>query len=368
MDLVAASPSVRVVSLCSGIGALDLGVRLAVPGARTILYVEREITAVGVLASRIRDGRLDDAPVWADLSSLDARQWRGAVDLVVAGFPCQPVSIAGRRRGQDDDRWLWPDVCRVIAETEAPVAYLENVTGLLTKGADEVLDELAAMGLDTEWGCYSAAQAGAPHLRDRWFALAYTRRGAPLWLEQIAVAERSRAAELGQVRGDVANAADVGPARDEGTGRETERGPQHDRREVAYADGARLEGRRLRRRERANQRLPRQGGSAVANAHLLGLERQRSMRDAHANQALGDHADGRGDWPSPLWRAPWPPLPGDTDAWARWTGPQPAVRRGADGSARGMDLARTDRLRLLGNGVVPQQAAMAFLDLARRIP
>ena len=108
----------RVLSLCSGGGGLDLGVRIALPGAGAVCYVENEFKACEVLASRIAAGELDDAPIWSDLRTFEGGPWRGVVDIVVAGYPCQPHSYAGLRRGADDERDLWPDVARVLREVE----------------------------------------------------------------------------------------------------------------------------------------------------------------------------------------------------------------------------------------------------------
>ena len=122
---------VNVLSLFSGIGGLDLAVKLAIPGARTVLYVEGEAAAVAVLAAHMEAGRLDAAPVWSDVTTLDARDLRGAVDCIIAGAPCQPYSVAGQRRGDEDERYLWPSIFRVIDECQPALVFLENVPGLL---------------------------------------------------------------------------------------------------------------------------------------------------------------------------------------------------------------------------------------------
>src|SRR6266850_2765371 len=119
-------------ALCSGVGGLELGLRLALGDSYcTVCYVEREGPATAVLAARMADGSLDEAPVWDDLAAFNGRPWRGVVDLVSAGFPCQPWSVAGKRRGTDDARWLWPEIARVIEEVEPSLVFLENVPGLL---------------------------------------------------------------------------------------------------------------------------------------------------------------------------------------------------------------------------------------------
>jgi DNA (cytosine-5)-methyltransferase 1 len=166
----------RTLSLCSGVGGIDLGLRIAHPGARTVCYVEREAFCASVLAARMDDGSLDQAPVWDDVTTFDGRPWRGAVDLVAAGFPCQPVSIAGKRLGMDDKRFIWDDIARIIGEVEPRYVFLENVPGILTAdgGAflDRVLSSLVVLGFDCEWDVFSAEETGAPHRRQRWFCLA----------------------------------------------------------------------------------------------------------------------------------------------------------------------------------------------------
>src|SRR5437868_15209237 len=99
------------------------------------------------------------------------------VDLIAGGFPCQPVSLAGRRRGSADERWLWPEFARLIRVLRPRYVLVENVPGLLVGGGmAEVLGDLAALGFDAEWDCISAAHVGAPHLRYRVFIVAHAAR------------------------------------------------------------------------------------------------------------------------------------------------------------------------------------------------
>lgn len=159
-------------SLCAGIGGISLGLRRAIPALRTVCYVERELYAAGVLVRQMQAGALDSAPIWSDLRTFDAGAWRGRVDLVTAGFPCQPHSVAGKRKGTEDERWLFEDIARIVRDVGARAVFLENVPGLVSLGFDRVLGTLADLGLDAEWGVFSAAEVGAPHLRRRLFILA----------------------------------------------------------------------------------------------------------------------------------------------------------------------------------------------------
>lgn len=164
----------HVLSLCSGIGGLERGVNMALGGrARTVCYVEREVYAACALLARMEDSSLDRAPVWDDLTTFDAGRWRGAVDLVTAGFPCQPWSVAGKRKGTEDERWIWPAIVRIIRDCEAPLVFLENVPGLLRHGLREVLSDLAEIGFDAEWTSVRASDVGAPHRRERIFILGW---------------------------------------------------------------------------------------------------------------------------------------------------------------------------------------------------
>ena len=170
-------------SLFSGYGGFSLGLRLAGLNTRTICYVEWDKYCQQVIQARIGGGHLDDAPIWDDIKSFDGRPWRGTVDILSAGFPCQPHSNAGLRkvaRGLSDDRDLWPDTLRVISEVAPRTGILlENVPGILV-GSDgrppyggTVVGELAEIGYDAEWRVVSAASAGAPHLRKRWWLVAH---------------------------------------------------------------------------------------------------------------------------------------------------------------------------------------------------
>lgn len=160
-------------ALCTGAAGLELGLSLAT-GVRVVAYVEREAAAVECLLARISDRSLDPAPIWDDVSTFDGRPWRGLVDIVTAGFPCQPVSVAGLRRGADDERWLWADIWRIVREVDAGLLFVENVPGLLARNGPfgTVLGALAESGWSAEWDCVPASSVGAPHRRDRVFLLA----------------------------------------------------------------------------------------------------------------------------------------------------------------------------------------------------
>src|SRR5690606_28062575 len=110
---------------------------------------------------------------WDDLSTFDGRRWRGVVDLVTGGYPCQPFSVAGKRLGENDPRHLWPHVRRIVAEVEPAFAFFENVPGHLSLGFEQVHDDLAGLGYCVAAGLFRAEELGAPHRRERLFILAH---------------------------------------------------------------------------------------------------------------------------------------------------------------------------------------------------
>ncbi|MGH7774661.1 MAG: DNA cytosine methyltransferase [Candidatus Binatia bacterium] len=162
------------ISLFTGYGGFSLGLRLAGIQIRTVLYCEIEPYCQAIIQQRIKDGFFDDAPIWPDVRTLDGRLFAGKVGIITAGFPCQPHSLAGKRRGGADERNLWPETLRLIREVEPRYALLENVPGILANGyAGAVVGELSEIGYDCIWNCVPAAAVGAPHLRWRWWCLAY---------------------------------------------------------------------------------------------------------------------------------------------------------------------------------------------------
>lgn len=185
--------ALHTLEICSGVGMLGEGLRAGLQymgvETRTVCHIEREAYAAAVLAARMEEGSMDPAPVWSDLLTFDAAAWRGAVDCIVAGFPCQDLSVAGRRVGLDGSRsGLFFDVLRIARDCGAPFLALENVAGIASavasvvdeeegeleeRAAARVLGELADNGWDAEWITLSAAAVGAAHGRARWFCLAW---------------------------------------------------------------------------------------------------------------------------------------------------------------------------------------------------
>ena len=157
---------VRSGSLCSGFGGLDLGVQEVFP-SELVWVADVDKAACAVLESRF-----PGVPNLGDIREVD---WSTVpdVDILSAGFPCQPFSEAGKREGEADDRNVWPHVAAAVRVLRPRIVVLENDSGLPSPGLGTVLGDLAALGFDAEWGSFRASEAGAPHQRERLFVLAY---------------------------------------------------------------------------------------------------------------------------------------------------------------------------------------------------
>jgi DNA (cytosine-5)-methyltransferase 1 len=137
-------------------------------GWRTVCYVEKDKLCQAIIKARIADGYLDDAPIWDDVQTFDGRPWRGLVDVVTGGFPCQPYSRAGKKLGAEDERNMWPDTIRIIREVQPRWLLLENVSTLLSYDyVKRIFADLSESGFDCRWQSLSAFEVGAPHLRER---------------------------------------------------------------------------------------------------------------------------------------------------------------------------------------------------------
>ena len=158
-------------ALFAGVGGGILGGNLL--GWRTVCAVEIEDYCRRILMQRQNDGVLEPFPIWDDVRTFDGRPWRGIVDVVSGGFPCQDISCAGKGAGLEGARsGLWFEMARIIGEVRPRFVFVENVPLLISRGLDVVLSDLAEMGFNAQWCLVSASDVGASHKRDRIWIMA----------------------------------------------------------------------------------------------------------------------------------------------------------------------------------------------------
>ena len=334
--------ALHTIALCAGVGMLDEGLRAGCEflgiDSKTVCYVEREAFAAATLVKHMEAGSVDAAPIWSDLITFDGAAWRGRVDCITAGFPCQPHSVAGKRKGTDDERWLWQDIARIIRDVSPRFVFLENVRGLLSSGGfTPVITALVTLGFSVEWGVLAASQVGASHQRERIFILAYRDRLRQQQPHRTIGKIQRRAIHSSE---GLANARCVQPS---------QRYDQDQPRSSAQCS------------HKSNDRSTNSGNQL---ADTLGI-RLRSGRSA----------DGQHVWPivDTDRQQLFAPSPRSDDWGAIITSKphlapttEPDVCLLADGLAYMVDASRADQIRACGNGVVPLQAAAAFIALVQR--
>lgn len=154
-------------SLFSGIGGFDLAA--AWIGWNNLFQVEKDEWCRKVLQKNF-----PKAKRYGDIKEFNGKEYTGTVDIISGGFPCQPFSVAGQQRGKNDDRYLWEEMLRVVREIKAPVVVGENVTGIIGLALDTVLSDLEAQGYTTETYIIPACSKNAWHKRDRVWIVAYS--------------------------------------------------------------------------------------------------------------------------------------------------------------------------------------------------
>ncbi len=199
-------------ALFAGAGGGILGGKLL--GWRTVCAVEWEPYPASVLCARQNDGLLPPFPIWDDVQTFDGKPWRGIVDVVSGGFPCQDISAAGKGAGIDGERsGMWRQMARIIHEIRPRYALVENSPMLTSRGLGTVLGDLAAMGFDARWGVLGAADVGAVHQRDRiWIVATNTRHGEQRQQESLVQQECSKSIgeEFGNLCKNIPNATSLG--------------------------------------------------------------------------------------------------------------------------------------------------------------
>ena len=341
-----------IISFCTGYEGIGLGLEIAGLPFRIICYVEGEAYSVANLVAKIKEGKLDDAPIWDNIKYFDPKPFIGLVDGIIAGYPCQPFSCAGKRGGETDPRHLWPYIRKAVGIIRPRWCFFENVEGHISMGLSTVVSDLEEMGYKVSWGIFSASEVGAPHRRKRVFILAHN--GMWRFCEQNICNQfsgRTKAIRTSKNR----IGTSVGLANP----------PGGQRSEQKTGDGREVPG----------------GGGEKA---LANSEKTKCKQSGRTRFWWKRFTDG----------CCWPAHPGESQyKWeeprvimdntmsrrqrtqkkqvqSRGNGIKQSSKRQAQscvgGTVNGASQ-RVDRLRLLGNGVVPQQVARAWQVLCEEI-
>ncbi|MCH1580207.1 MAG: DNA cytosine methyltransferase [Luminiphilus sp.] len=324
MDNTKKSPTI--VAFCAGYGGIERGLDLAGVEHRVLTYVEIEAFACANLVAKMETNQLAPTPIWTDLKTFPAHLFRDRVDIITGGYPCQPFSAAGKRAGKDDPRHLWPHIRRHI-ETIRPVrCFFENVDGHISLGLREVIEDLESLGYATTWGVFSAAEVGAPHQRKRVYILADANCDFIRQQSRGRGWENGQSASFPRVDGETRFVAD--------TSSEGSQGSQ-------WLGKARKEGISRGLTPECSDQL----ADTICSRSETGIPGS-ERPNQEGNAGITHNCDSeQGGWQIGM----------------RWA-PEPRLGRVVDGCAN-----RVDRIRLLGNGVVPATAAKAWVVLNNQL-
>ena len=417
-------------SLFSGIGGIDVAVKLVLPDVKTIAYVEKDASCQTVLRARMADGSLDAARIIDDIRNMSDMEAEEPIDIIFGGFPCQPFSLAGKRKEADDDRNLWPEFINTITTLRPRYVFLENVPGILTSKQHEpyiltILADLYQGGYDAEWGTFKASDIGAPHKRERWFCLAWRRDLAitnrfkwrsreksskSSWKASGESTKNSSSRTLGDTTsgwtgelqdksqttwtsvsdvnssgtsgtlGDTIDTGDTSPRHGADRHRQTQ---EQDEQQLSFAEptgsGFSVADSTSERGERWRTGI--EGKYTQSEEGVSGWGSTRELADTISQRTQGSAS---GEHSAEQWfinsdqtlvreviNHKFPPGPTDYEGWARVLSEMPEVEPSfcieADGISTSLVISRTQSLKMLGNSVVPQQVAAALTDLWNRM-
>ena len=290
----------RILDLFSGIGGFSLGLERA--GMETVAFCEIDPYCRAVLKKH-----WPEVPIHEDITQLDGTQYRGTVDLICGGYPCQPFSVAGDRKGAEDDRHLWPEYYRLIREIEPGWVIGENVSGHISMGLDQVLSDLENSGYTTETFVIPACAVDAPHRRDRVWIIGY---------------RNDKGQSTGTINAEASGLQAVGHTSSAGGRSSGPRKPEFQLGGDVLAPGGREE--KTNAADRSGENVA-DSDSGSGEGELASSINQKKRAQPGKRQ-VGPCGDGFRQWPT-----------------------EPDVGRVANGVPR-----RLDRIRALGNAVVPQ--------------
>jgi DNA (cytosine-5)-methyltransferase 1 len=363
-------------ALFAGAGGGILGGHLL--GWRTVCAVEWEPYPASVLVARQNDGFLPPFPVWDDVQTFDGHPWRGIVDVISGGFPCQDISAAGKGEGITGSRSsMWKHMARIISEVRPQFVFVENSPMLTIRGLGVVLGDLSEMGFNAEWGVISAADIGAPHLRERiWIVakdtqqrdiLPHTINDRHRWGKQQSqsITEKNRNVANSNCKGEqwehgiqvdgcsrcnigetnAKNAKECGEmervremANTQGSGWNSSSQSEMDGKEMEQGRGCGFDDCSQNERERIQTKMANTSMSGLKTRSKQAFRPQQRVLEEQLRRSGHEYRAGRYNWPS-----------------------EPNVGRVVNGMA-----SRVDRLKAIGNGQVSGVAATAWTLLNER--
>ncbi len=363
----------RIISFCTGYGGIELGLRRIGPSFRTVCYVEIEAFACTNLVAKIEEGKLDAAPVWTDIKTFDGRPFHGKVHGIIGGYPCQPFSNAGLRKGSSDPRHLWPYILEHIGTIRPVWCFFENVSGHLTLGFDEVFKSLRGLGYAVEAGLFTASEVGAPHKRERLFILAYdgdgnSRQGCNASMEHCSGFRGRQDTKTPSIAGGCGDGelaySRCNKQKRINRNRKSQNGAAQERRSSNRRDSQSSSGsngklgntdgkhRGTHASGRDSDTETRSADKELADSNRAGCEEQCRAESVQQEQRSAECICTR-----------WPARPRQEQY--DWESPR-TVKSGMGRTVDGFK-SRVDELRLLCNGVVPQTAELAFRELMGKI-
>ena len=314
------SAKLRHLSLCSGYGGIGIGIKRIFPNLRDIAHVEIEAYACANLVAKMETDKMDATPIWTDLKTFSFSEFYGVVDILTGGFPCQPFSSAGQQKSTEDERHLFPYILKGIQEARPSIVFLENVEGIIHCKTAEgksvlhyVLGELERVGYTATAGIFSAEEVGAPHRRKRVFILGIS---------------NTKGERLDRVK-------------------------QLCRSATKFSSSPALYN-HYPSRPKEPQKEWEEPRLIVVNSNRGGFSRGKPKANPRGGEDFKKGGEIRGK------------TQGSSGSYASNNGSENETKSSMGGTING-DPYRVDRLRLLGNGVVPDTAELAFRELIKRL-
>lgn len=354
--------TINSISLFSGYGGLTAGLSAVIP-IKPALCVEREVSVAAIMASRFADGTAPSplGGIWSDITTFDPAPWRGRIDLVEGSPPCVSHSQAGLQRGGADPREMSSEFVRVVEGVDPSAIFVENVVNYKRFWFDNVRPRLQELGYEIKEGLFSAEEVGAPHKRDRFFALGFKAdrvfTGSPFDPTQFVPDWR--------VPGFVADDND-----EHLHSQQWIHGAEPDRESeelgIPVLSGVGRPGREAGGRTGFTSVRPGDGEKRTVRPEATGSD-ELADRECIGTQgeAPGKQSTEQGiNYDGPEGLPLFPPRPGDIDGWSRLLSRMPEVEPSFCSDAHGRRSWVGQSLRAIGNAVVPLVASVAYWELA----